>query len=64
MRGIIHFTTHPDVEHTAPASRANQITEDYYNFLVGKINRGTIKKSVCSIFYPQYNYTEYFLLSV
>lgn len=31
---------------TRPASQANQITKEYYNFLVGEINRGTIKKAV------------------
>lgn len=31
---------------TLPANRGNQITKDYYDFLVGEINRGVIKKAV------------------
>ena len=33
-----------------PANRGNAITEEYYNFLKGELNRKTIKnKSVCKI---------------
>lgn len=29
-----------------PGSRSNQISEGYYNHLVGEINRGTVKAAV------------------
>ena len=34
---------------TLPASQGNAITKEYYNFLVGEINRGTIHRAVCKI---------------
>ena len=34
---------------TYPATSGNEITKDYYNFLVGEINRGVICKAVCII---------------
>ena len=45
----IHFNIHSEAKHISHASRANSITEDYYWFLVGEINRGTIKAGVCRI---------------
>lgn len=29
-----------------PCGRSNQITEEYYNHLIGEINRGTVKAAV------------------
>lgn len=63
--GKINFNTHPEVSCTFPASRGNMITKERYWFLVGEINRGTIKGAVCRIEYPQFgNYCEYHDLTV
>ena len=48
---------------TFPASRANQITKEYYNFLVGEINRGTIFRAVCRIENKIFGVVSYFLIS-
>ena len=48
---------------TVPASRSNQITKDYYNFLVGEINRGTIFRAVCRIENKIFGITSYYLIS-
>jgi hypothetical protein len=34
---------------TVPASTGNAITKEYYDFLVGQINNGTMYKAVCRI---------------
>jgi hypothetical protein len=49
---------------TIAASIANQITKEYYNFLVGEINRGTIHKAVCRIENKRFNTTSYHLISI
>lgn len=41
----IHFNIHPDVTDTFPASQSNEISKEYYDFLVGEINRRTIRKN-------------------
>lgn len=46
---MTHFNVHPQVVNITAATNANQITKEYYDFLVGEINRGTIKKAVCRI---------------
>lgn len=48
---------------TFPASSSNQITKEYYDFLVGEINRGTMFKSVCRIEKPAFNTASYYLIS-
>jgi hypothetical protein len=48
---------------TYPASGSNQITKEYYNFLVGEINRGTIRKAVCRIENRMFNIISYYLIS-
>jgi hypothetical protein len=48
---------------TFPASCSNQITKEYYNFLVGEINRGTIFRAVCRIENKIFGVTSYFLIS-
>lgn len=58
-----HFTIHPNVEYTYPCSNSNRITEEYYNFLVGEINRGVIKRAVCSIENITFGVTSYYLIS-
>jgi len=49
---------------TVAASRANQITKEYYNFLVGEINRGTIHRAVCRIESKIFGVTSYYLISL
>lgn len=64
MAGRINITAHKDVCNIVAACSANQITKDYYFFLCGQINRGTMKKAVCSIYYKQSDYTTYHLISI
>ncbi len=61
---MINFTA-PVNKHlqTFPASQSNEITKEYYDFLVGEINRGTIIKAVCKIEKPKFNHTSYYLIS-
>lgn len=60
----VHFNIHPEAQHSSsPASRSNAITEDYYWFLVGEINRGTIKAAVCRIENETFGTTSYHLLT-
>lgn len=49
IKGSTHFNIHPEVANTTAACSANQITKEYYNFLAGEINRGTMKKAVCRV---------------
>lgn len=48
-----------------PANGGNQITKDYYMFLVGQINRGTCSKKVCRVLRQNGNhkYFTYHLVS-
>ena len=49
-----------------PATTSNQITKDYYYFLIGEINRGTCTKKVCEVLRKNgnYQYNTYHLISV
>lgn len=49
-----------------PASTSNQMTEEYYNFLVGQINRGVSKHKVCRVLHQNgsHKYFTYHLVSV
>lgn len=58
-----NFTVHPEIDKISCCSYGNMITKEYYDFLVGEINRGTIKKAVCRVEYPNFGYTSYHLLS-
>lgn len=49
--------------YTFPCSQSNQITESYYWFLVGEINRGTVKKAVCRIENKRFGAVSYYLIS-
>ena len=49
---------------TFPATQGNAITKEYYNFLVGEINRGTMIKAVCRIENKRFNTESYHLISV
>lgn len=62
IKGSTHFNIHPEVANTTACS-ANQITKEYYNFLVGEINRGTMKKAVCRIENYTFGITSYHLIS-
>lgn len=62
MKTETHFNIAKNVGTTAPSS-ANQITRDYYWFLVGEINRGTIKKAVCRIENITFGIESYYLIS-
>lgn len=62
MEILKHFTAATGVETFAP-SDSNQISESYYNYLVGEINRGTIKKAVCAIENRTFGVTSYYLIS-
>lgn len=48
---------------TYPASSSNQITKEYYDFLVGEINRGTMFKAVCRIENKIFGTISYYLIS-
>lgn len=48
---------------TYPPHQGNQITKEYYNFLVGEINRGTIYRAVCSIENKRFGSISYYLIS-
>lgn len=58
-----HFTCHPDITCTFPCTSSNNITKEYYNFLVDGINRGYIKKAVCSIENITFGTISYYLIS-
>lgn len=51
---------------TEPPTRANEITKDYYFFLVGLINRGTCSKRVCQVLRKNgsQEYYTYHLISI
>lgn len=48
---------------TYPPHQGNQITKEYYNFLVGEINRCTIKKVICKIQNTTFDAESYYLIS-
>ena len=48
---------------TYPANQGNEITKEYYNMLVGEINRGTISKAVCRIENKRFGNISYHLIS-
>lgn len=62
MKTETHFNVAEGAQITAPYS-GNQITENYYWFLVGEINRGTIKKAVCRIENKTFDTVYYYLIS-
>ena len=48
---------------TYPASSSNQITKEYYNHLIGEINRGTVLKAICRIENKIFGTISYYLIS-
>lgn len=57
-------TKEDDIIIVAPSSK-NGITKEYYDFLVGEINRGIVKyKAVACVSYNKFNYSSYHLISV
>ena len=63
MKTNTHFNIGKDVQTVAPYS-GNEITKEYYNFLVGEINRGTIKKAVCRVENITFGTESYYLISI
>lgn len=59
-----HFNSHPEVVNTTSPCSGNRITKEYYYFLVGEINRGTIKKAVCRIENHTFGTVSYYLISI
>ena len=57
-----HFNIGKGVD-TRPASSENQITKEYYDFLVGEINRGTILRAVCRNENETFGTVSYYLIS-
>ena len=46
-------------------SQSNGITKDYYNFLLGEINKGNMQnKAVCKTIDSIYNKENYYLISI
>jgi len=48
---------------TYPASSSNQITKEYYNHLIGEINRGVVHKAICRIENKIFGTVSYYLIS-
>jgi hypothetical protein len=48
---------------TYPAHQGNQITKEYYNHLIGEINRGTILRAICRIENKVFGTISYHLIS-
>jgi hypothetical protein len=48
---------------TYPCSDSNRITKEYYNLLIGAINRGEIYKSVCKVTNKTFATETYYLIS-
>ena len=58
MKILKSFNIAKGVQTKAPCI-GNEITEDYYWFLVGEINRGTMSKAVCRIENRTFGITQY-----
>ena len=59
-----HFNLPPNKSiETYPVSSSNRITKEYYNMLIGEINRGTIHKAVCRIENKIFGTISYYLIS-
>lgn len=59
----LNFTISKKEIPTYVAHMGNEITKDYYNFLVGEINRGTIFKTVLKKTNVIHNIERYYLIS-
>lgn len=60
----MHFNLPPNKPiQTYPATSSNQITKEYYNSLIGEINRGTIHKAICRIEDKRFDTVSYYLIS-
>lgn len=59
----MHFNLPQNPIDTFPASNSNEITREYYNSLIGEINRGTIHKAICRIENKTFGTTRYYLIS-
>lgn len=61
---MVSFTFPKEKIDTVPPYVGNQISKEYYNFLVVEINNGTIKKAVCKITNTVFNSESYYLISI
>lgn len=59
-----NFTLPEKSIYTTKACQDNAITREYYNFLVGEINRGTILRAVCKITNTVFGTESYHLISL
>ena len=50
--------------YTVGANNGNRITKEYYDFLVGQINRGTMYRAVCRVELFPFNSISYHLISL
>jgi len=63
-KATLNFTLPAKEVYTFPHGQSNQITEEYYNFLIGEINRGVIQKAVLKVTYTEYHKdVRYYLIS-
>jgi hypothetical protein len=61
---VTNYTLPETSIETYPPHAGNAITKEYYNFLIGEINRGTIKKAVCRVEDKRFfNCVSYYLIS-
>jgi len=58
-----NYTFPKEAIDTTSASTANEITKSYYDFLVGCINNGLMRKAVCKRTLIEYGYESYYLIS-
>ena len=61
---MINYRIGSKSKETYPASRSNRITESYYYFLVGEINRGYNFQSKAVARIEQNGHTTYYDISV
>lgn len=62
---MTHITAPPSKSlRTYAATQGNRITREYYNHLVGEINRGTVHKAVCRIEDRRFASVSYHLISI
>jgi hypothetical protein len=62
---MTNFTLPEKPIYTVAATRANEITKEYYNMLIGPISNGEIYKAVCRVEDKRfYNCVSYHLISL
>lgn len=58
------YTLPKEPIHTTRTHQGNEITKEYYDFLVGAINSGIIRMGVCKRTLIEYNHESYYLISI